>query len=307
MIKLRKTELIGKEPEQHIIELVLGTSYVRNENPASLMILGRSGAGKTELLKKFRNNNSTHARQRFSAFGILQDLIEGKIPLLFEDGKKLLGHLVIYDMNDILSFKPESINSTVQFICALTEEGLTPQSTYAISSEKLKPFIGLRGGLIVGLNEQAFFNSRKHVKNYLFKGGLINRFIPWSSSESSALHQKIIDSIKKQDYLPNSKFVNYIQLKCPKARVNVDFTNTSLKDELADIAEDVAQSVSEDVGIKQDEKRLLKAMLTLAKSSAVREGRHKVIDEDVEAIRFLSNWMNFKMRNFHTSYRFYEE
>jgi hypothetical protein len=307
VIKLRKTELIGKEPEQHIIELVIGTSYIRNENPVSLMILGSSGSGKTELLKKFRNNKGVHARQRFSAYGILQDLINGNIPLLFEKGKKLLGHLVTFDISDLLSFKTESINSTIQLMCALTEDGLTAQSTYAISSEELKPFIGLKGGLIVGLNEQAFFNSRKRVKNYLFKGGLINRFVPWSSSESSALHQKIIESIKKQDYLPNAKFVNCLQLKTPSSRIEIEFTNKALKDELAEIAEEVSKSVSEDVRVNQDEKRLLKSMIVLAKASALREGRRKVIDKDIDAIRFLSNWMNFKMKNFSPSYRFYEE
>jgi hypothetical protein len=306
LIKLRKTELIGLEPLQHIIELVLGTSFVKSENPASLMILAKSGSGKTELMKKYRNNKGIHARQRFSAYGIQQDLIDGRIPLLFEKQKKLLGHIVIYDLNDILTFKTESTGSTIQFICAITEDGLSPQSTYAIRSDKLKPFTGLRGGLIVGLNEQAFFNSKKHVKSYLFKGGLINRFIPWSSSENATLHQKIIESIKREDYLPNKKFVNYIELKFPKARAAVEFTNNNLKDEIEQIAEDTSQSVSEDLGIKQDEKRLLKCLITLAKSSAIREERHKVIEKDIDVIRFLSNWMNFKMRNFHPKYRFYE-
>jgi hypothetical protein len=39
----------------------------------------------------------------------------------------------------------------------------------------------------------------------------------------------------------------------------------------------------------------------------LRDGRTRVIQRDVERIRFLSKWMNVKMKDFRPSYKFYDE
>jgi hypothetical protein len=89
ILKLKKTELIGIEPIQDIVELTMWTLYVKNEKPTSLMILAEPESGKTELIKKHRNNNGVYAVKRLTGYGIQNDLINGKIKLLFNNPKIL--------------------------------------------------------------------------------------------------------------------------------------------------------------------------------------------------------------------------
>ncbi len=301
---LKKTELIGIEPLQDIIELTLWTSYVKYHKPTSLIVLGKAGKGKTEIMKKYRGNNGVHSRQRFSAFGMQQDILEKRIPLLFEK-PKILGHVVIYDFHDILTFKTETVGNTIQFLCALTEEGLSPQSTYAIRSENLGRFKGARGGLIAGINTAGMFNAQGKVKGLLTKGGFLDRPILWSYNESALLTEKILVSIKKEEYRPDKKFVNLVCLKFPRKRKDVEISREYM-DELGEIVSDATEEINESLRTDSDGKRLLKNLTVLAKASALRDGRTKVERKDIDRIRFLSRWMNLKMRNFHPKYKFYE-
>lgn len=69
-MKLRKTELIGIQPIQDLVELTLWTAYIKYERVCSLLIVANPESGKTELLKKYRKNNGIHLTKRFSAYGI---------------------------------------------------------------------------------------------------------------------------------------------------------------------------------------------------------------------------------------------
>jgi hypothetical protein len=67
---LGKTELIGMEAIQDIIELVLWTLFVLGERIVSLLLVSDSETGRTELMKKYRKNKGVHFRRRFTAYGV---------------------------------------------------------------------------------------------------------------------------------------------------------------------------------------------------------------------------------------------
>jgi len=302
---IKRTELIGLEPIQDLVELTLWTAYVKNEKPVSLMILAEPESGKTELLKKYRKNNGVYSVKRFSAYGIQKDLIEGKLNLLF-DNPKILGHIMIYDFSAIWTFKPSSIDNTIAFLDALTEEGLSPESDYAFEYEALKPFDGVRGGIIAAINTQGFFTPKhKQIRTNLLKGGFFSRMVLVSFGTSETLLQKIFESVEKGKYRPCKDYVSLIPLHFPRKRIDVEIPRKYAED-IHEIVEDIKEEIHEDLRVKLKGIRLFKSLLTLAKASALREGRKTVNEKDVERIRYLSHWMNLKMRNLKRKYPFYE-
>lgn len=75
--------LEGSEPIQDIIDLTIHTAYVKFERIISLLLVSETEAGKTELIKKFRKNKGVHPRRRFTAYGIINDLLSKFISLQF--------------------------------------------------------------------------------------------------------------------------------------------------------------------------------------------------------------------------------
>src|SRR5208337_4602844 len=236
---MRKTELVGLEPIQDLIELTLMTPYVKGERTVSLLVLAEPETGRTELMKKYKHNRGVHVRRRFTACGILTDLIQGKIQPLF-DKPKILGDIFVYEYSSLQSYKPNTANSTTEFQCAISEEGLSPESSYWIRGDELKKFEGLKGGIIAGINTFGFFTSGRKVKTYLYKGGWLSRNVVVSYEMSEELKSKIHERIR-------------------------------------DLARNLAEEYSEDLKpYKLNGFRLHKSLISLVKASALRDGRKTV-------------------------------
>jgi hypothetical protein len=302
---MRKTELVGLEPIQDLIELTLMTPYVKGERIVSLLVVAESESGKTELMKKYRNNRGVHVRRRFSAYGILKDLIQGKIRMRF-DKPKILGHINIYDYSSVFSYKQNTVDSTIELLDALTEEGLSEESSYWIRGDELKKFKGLKGGVIAGINTYGFFTAgKKRVKANLYKGGWFSRNIVVSYELSEELASKIHDCIGKGEYRYDKKHVSAIALELPKKRIEIEMPE-DLSEQIKDLARNVAEEYSEDLKPhKLRGFRLHKSLISLVKASALRENRKTVNEEDVARIEFLSHWMNLKMHRLQTNYTYY--
>lgn len=285
------------EAIQEIIELVLWTAYIKYERIVSLLIVAEPESGKTELMKKYRKNNGIYATKRFSAYGIETDLIEGRMNLLF-DKPKILGHIIIYDFSMLFSFKPNTIDSTMAFLDAFTEEGLSPESTYAISYEKLEPFDGLKGGIIGGFNMEGFFTRggsklKRTIRQNIKKGGFFSRNLIVSYAISSAQLRMIFDSIVHGEYRTDEKYVNLIALNFPDHRINVSISEEYTR-VLVDLSNDILEELYKDIGYKLKGIRLTKILIALAKANALRNKRTSVKREDIERISMLSRWMNLK-------------
>jgi hypothetical protein len=299
--KIKKTELVGLELIQDSIELALWSLYVMGEKIVSLLFLAEPESGKTEIMKKYRKNKGVHVRRRFSACGILKDLIDGKIRMLF-DSPKLLGHILTYDYASVFSYKQNTVDTTIDFLSALTEEGLSEESSYWITGDELKKFAKLKGGIIAGINTFGFFTAGGKVKANMYKGGWFSRNIVVSYKLSETLVSKIFNSISKGRYRYDKDFVSKISLELPRKRIDVDLPE-QLAEEIKDLAQEVAEAYSDDL---QPHKlrgfRLHKSLISLAKASALRDGRLEVNSEDVERIRYLSHWMNLCMNRLNTEY-----
>jgi hypothetical protein len=300
---LKKTELVGLEAVQDIIELALWSAYVKFERIISIMIVAEPESGKTELMKKYRENKGVSIRRRFTSYGIIKDLLDGKISLLFKS-PKILGHIFVYDYATVFTFKSNTVDSTIEFLDALTEEGLSAESAYWIKGEELKPFENLKGGIIAGINTFGFFTSNGKVKSNLYKGGWFSRNIVVSFAISEVMVSRIFDSISKGEYRFDKDYVKQIRLKLPQKRANVSISN-EYSQQIETLAREIAEVYSDDLKPhKLKGFRLHKSLISIVKASALREGRKEVTEEDVERIKYLSYWMNLQLRPLKTEYPF---
>ena len=301
--ELEKTELQGTEPIQDLIDLTIHTAYAKFERIDSLLLVSETEAGKTELIKKFRKNKGVHTRRRFTAYGIINDLLNEEIKVLF-NSPKILGHILVYDYSNVFTYKPSTVDSTIEFLDALTEEGLAPESSYWIKGNELKSYEGLRGGVIAGINTFSFFTSGRKVKANLYKGGWFSRNLVCTYDISETLLTKIFDSIRRGEYRTDRGFVDYIVLQLPMKRIDVELPR-KYAIEIGDLARELAEDYTRDLRpYKLKGIRLNKSLISLVKASALRENREYVNARDVDRIKYLSQWMNLKMNNLKQNYPF---
>lgn len=183
---LRKTELVGMEASQDIVELSLFTSHIKSERSISLMLLGNPESAKTQLMMKYRKNKGVVVLRRFTAYGLIKDIRSGKIKPIYPKLKRL-GTLWVYDYYSVFTFKANTVDSTTEFVNAFTEEGLSPESAYWINIDDLAEFDGLKGNIVSAITPFGLLNKNGSVKAPLLKGGLFSRFLVFSYSISESL------------------------------------------------------------------------------------------------------------------------
>lgn len=304
----RKTELVGMEAVQDVLELTLYSNYVKDEKIVSTMILAKPESGKTELMKKYRENRGIYPRRSITAYRAVMDFLDG---VFYIPKNKHIGHIVIYDLSDIFSYDFETTNKLVQFFAAYIEEGLSQQGAYWIETEESKMLEGIKGGLLAGVNTSGFFTgagrTKGMIRSQLLRGGFLSRLLLWSYDFSQKQTEMVFESIRDERYHSGKGFVDIIKLKLPKKSVRIRISKRFHK-KVEYIGRDVADNLSEDVaiGIRGKESlpedyedikgfRIVKSMISLAKASALRERRRVVIEDDVNRISYLSNWMNLRL------------
>ncbi len=300
-----KTELIGLDPILDLISLALWTTYIHGERIVSLLLLAPPESGKTEVMKKFRKNRGVNVRRRFTACGIIKDLISNKIQILFE-GPKILGHIFTYELANVFTYKANSVDSTIEFLNALIEEGLESETSYWIEGDELDKFKNLKGGIVAGINPFGFFTSfrTKLVKANLYKGGFISRLLVVSFSNSKIIDCKISNSITSGEYRTDKSFRKLIIEDFPRKRVKI-YIKKSHASQIEVLASEIAIVYGEDLktyALKGF--RLQKSLVSFVKASALRDGRRVVNDRDVQRIVYLSRYLNLKMNELDMDYPF---
>jgi hypothetical protein len=298
---MQKTELIGIEPIQDVLELTIYSAYVKYERIVSSLFISEPEGGKTELMKKYASNNGIINRRRFTSFGIINDILDGRVKIL-HNSPLILGHILIYDLANVFTFKPNTVDATVHFMDALMEDGLSPESAYWIRGDELEKYEGLKAGLIAGINTFGFFTSGKKVRANLYKGGWLSRNIVNSYGISETLLTKIFDSVAEGKYRLDKDFVQYIILQLPMESVDVKMSNRFTM-EIGDLARELGEEYSSVLkSYKLKGIRLDKSLISLTKASALRENRDYVVEDDVERIKYISQWMNLKMNKLRLDY-----
>lgn len=286
-----KTELLHTDVIQDIVEIALYTNWVSNECVVSLLLYADFESGKTEIQKKYYNNRGVTNRRRFSATGIKDSLLKGRI-LINSENKA--GHILIPDMSNIFTYKPSTSKKNMLFIDAFTEEGLDPEDDYFNKPEEGAKISGVRGGIIAGINPAGFLSStKKKIKQEFIEGGGMSRFIP-VSWEDSRYNKEISDSITAGMYRKGRGFVKNIQFTFPDDPIDIVLPKSIAK-KIQILAERITEDLNEDfqnhgIPAQMKGRRLQKRLVSLVKAVALREGRRYVLSRDFARIQYLSRW-----------------
>jgi hypothetical protein len=298
-----KTELLHIDPIQDLIEQALYTNWVAREYPASLLLYADFESGKTELQKKYYHNRGVSKRRRFSATGIKDSLLRGRIKI---NSEKKAGHILIPDMSNVFTYKQSTCKKNMLFIDAFTEEGLDPEDDYFNKPEEGEKIAGVRGGIIAGVNPAGFLSSTKRkIRQEFVEGGGLSRFVLVSWDDSN-FNKEIADSITAGLYRNGNGFVKNIQFDFPDDPIEI-LLPRKLAKKIQLLAERITEDLNEDfkkhgIPAQMKGRRLQKRLISLVKACALREGRPYVLTRDVNRVRFLSRWMNLKRRQLPREY-----
>jgi hypothetical protein len=300
---LTKTELLHTDSIQDLLELALWTNWVAGECCVSILLYADFESGKTALQKKYYRNTGVSERRRFSATGIKESLLNGRIKI---NSEKKAGHILIPDMSNVFTYKQSTCKTNMLFIDAFTEEGLDPEDDYFNKPEEGEKIAGVRGGIIAGINPAGFLSSTKRkIRQQFIEGGGMSRFII-VSWDDSRYNKEIADSITNGLYRKDKGFVKNIQFDFPDEPVDITLPRKSAT-KIQQLSEILTEDLNEDfqkhgIPAQMKGRRLQKRLNSLVKACALREGRRYVLSRDVARIEYLSRWMNLRRRQLPREY-----
>ncbi len=268
-----------------LLELVILSGHIKDEQPVSLLVTAPPEAGKTELIMKFAQNDGCVALTDCTAYGISHYYGQA-----IRDRK--IRHLIIPDLVKPLSRGKDTVHSLIAFLNSLVEEGVFRVSTYAEqigaplgkdnSLEQVEP---VKCGLIASLAKDVLLDGRHQWSRM----GFMSRMLPISYDYNSASEFEIRKSIAKREYIAEEQ----IKLAIPDSDREIQLESTQA-DELMMLSTTLANSKATNSTEKRYGFRLQKHIQRLAMASALRENRATVQPKDVELIKDLSSCINLE-------------
>lgn len=244
--------MINMNDLQKILKLVLLTGNIKNVKPVSLLIVSKSGNGKTELIKSFKKSTAIF-RTDITYFGLM-DVLEKETKIK---------HLIIPDFIKITQKKRATSDNLVSILNALTEEGVGkldfPNRHYDLKDKVI--------GLITATTKDSFNQKKKTWGTF----GFVQRMLIVSYDYTDETIQKILESINKEEYILDS------QKKLIDGGKDIK-TESQLNKLLNPVVNKNFRS--------------LKHLQTLAKAEALSNKRDYVTKEDIKEIIRLTKYMN---------------
>jgi hypothetical protein len=255
----KKTHLIGVEDLQEIVKLIVASGFLKDYKPLSLLLVGKVGHGKTEIISSFSSKNIV----------FLTDLSSTGVYKILENPK--ITHIIIADFTKVTMKARQTSKNLMTTLNSAMEEGLSKQELKGTSND-LK---GRNVGIITSTTQASFSQNKKGMEDF----GLTSRFVIVSFDYSDKTSLDIMDSIYKSEYLQ-------LQYKGIQLKNN---GGTSIAKTKVIISEDMAKQLNQ---LNHNAFRTQKQMQTLACCNALVNHRKEVIQEDVDKILKLNKFMN---------------
>jgi len=242
--------MIKNEEIKKIVILALISGFLKKNKPISLLIVARSGSGKTEVMKSVTSKRSA----------FLTDVnYSGFIELLKKDPK--LTHILIPDFLKITMKKKSTSDNLISILNAFTEEGLEKIQGYFNED-----FEGRVGGIIIATTS-ASYNQHKSEWCAI---GFVSRMIICSYKYHKDTKELILDHIINEEEFKKPKKISATETFVKSCRA----MNIQLK------------------SLARNDFRKMKQFITLTKSNALYNKRKEVIQEDIDEIIRLSQYLN---------------
>lgn len=236
-----------------ILKLVLLSGNLKNTKPLSLLVVSRSGNGKTELITNFSSKNIGFVTD-LSYFGLIKWL---------KDDKKLK-HVIIPDFIKITEKKRSTTANLISILNAITEEGLGKVKLYNTEED----FKNRQIGLITATTKASFSQHKEQWESF----GFVQRMIVVSYDYSDDTIDEIFSSINKKEYLRYSK-----------ERI------IAYRDKTINSEEKLFKQLNKHANKKF---RSLKQLQTLCEAHALMKKRKNVTQEDIDEVIRLTKYMN---------------
>ena len=255
------TKLIEVDDLIKLVNLALLTGRVKNAKPVSMLLIGDTETGKTQILEVFMNLKSVVWANDLSA-----KIIVDVVAPLVEKGKT---HILIPDLLKVLSHQKMVTRNTMTMLNAIMEEGLKNVMFYGTQKEFKQP---VRCGVIAAITRAAFRAREQYWKGI----GFVGRCILVSFSYSDVTKSKIHEHIRKGFPV---KIIEIITGKRTQAEIPA---------KIARRVQDLATAETPfSTGF-----RVHKQLRALAQAHALYRADAKVKMEDFEEIKRLSKFMN---------------
>jgi hypothetical protein len=270
-IESRK-RLVNTKRLEYIIELVLLSGWIRNADPLSLIISSKVGAGKTELVKQYSEVRGVKFLSEATAFGIksqfLRDIQSGEIK-----------HIVIGDLLVPLSKQKKTREDFIAFFNTIVEDGVKAIHTYAQHWEGKN---AVKCGLITTIAETDFLSRSRRWSAM----GFLSRAIPLTYGYSPATRIRIYQHIATAENLTE---LPKKHISLPNRPVHVD-QNPRLNLELVGLSMEF-EKLEKVYGFRRQEQ-----LQTLLMANALKNGRYRVEEEDLDKITELSDYINLRYK-----------
>lgn len=171
--------LIGMERLTELIETVIWTGTLTNSVPISILLVGPPGAGKSKSLVQFEGP-SIHATNDITTAGLFD--------IMQRDRESLIRHILLPDMNAVLSHKASTTNLFFGNLLALMSEGIVRID----DGRQQKEIPHLPVGLITAATTRMY---EENVRQWE-KTGLKRRFVPVFYTYTMTTRMKINEAIR---------------------------------------------------------------------------------------------------------------
>jgi hypothetical protein len=252
------TSLIEVDDLTKLVNLDILTGRLKNGKPVSMLLIGDTETGKTQILEVFMNLKPVIWANDLSAHVIVDEVAPAvekeKTHILIPDLLKVLGH------NKVV---------TMTMLNSITEEGLKNMMFYGTRREFEQP---VRCGVIAAITREAYRAREKYWRSI----GFVGRCTPVSYSYSAATKLKIHEHIRKG---------------FPPRMIDIIIGRRTKVEIPSKIAEKV-QSLAISRTPFSTGFRLHKQLRSLVQAHALYSGRSNVKMDDSHEMRRLSKFMN---------------
>ncbi len=248
-----------------MVKLVLFSGWVKPEGgnkPVSAMLVAKFESGKTSVLGQFMGAKGTLYLTDVTEYGLIKKYLD---PL----SKGQIKHIIIPDFIKSINRKKTTVDTLITFFNSLVEEGIMNISTFALQLELKKP---IRAALLTSIAVEDFNRMQKRLAAI----GFLSRFMILSYDYDKKYIRDVLREIaqSKGEWSP-------VKLKLPNAEVQVNLPG-GLAQQMTPRAEAIGERLHS-YGF-----RALHMLMSLAKASALSDGRDEVTLEDVVRVLRLS-------------------
>jgi hypothetical protein len=256
-----QTALIEVDDLIKLVNLALLSGRVKNGKIVSMLLIGDTEVGKTQILEVFMNLSTVIWANDLSA-KIIVDEIAPRI----EQGKT---HVLIPDLLKVLGHQKVVVKNTITMLESGMEEGLKNLMFYGTRKEFAQ---AVRFGVIAAITRPAY----RARENYWRGIGFVGRCVPVSFSYSD-------DTIRKiHDHIRNGFPAKIIEI----------ITGRSVSVEIPAIIAERVQDLTIARTPFSTGFRLHKQLRSLVQAEALYHERNSVVEDDFEEVRRLSRFIN---------------